>query len=150
MKVEIDQSGKIEDTNKDTILAFSNGKKYSIKIPAKVKRSCLLQLRSQGREGKTIYILLFSIVLFLLLQDFLSKIDSIVIDQEYPGHENDIKSLLKTFFKKIGKRKTPDISFWEIGKESPAHVLAYKTYRKLLLPDKKITLEDILGLIGEK
>lgn len=38
MQIEIDQSGKIEDTRKDTVLAFSNGKNYSILIPAEVKR----------------------------------------------------------------------------------------------------------------
>ena len=39
--IEVDQNGKIEQTHADTILAFSNGAQYSIRIPASVKRLVL-------------------------------------------------------------------------------------------------------------
>lgn len=35
--IEIDQSGKIEDTSKDTVLALSNGIQFSILISRKIK-----------------------------------------------------------------------------------------------------------------
>ena len=41
MKVEVDQSGKIGDTKVPTVLAFSNGKKVAILIPAKAKPSLM-------------------------------------------------------------------------------------------------------------
>jgi len=43
MNIEIDQSGKVERTNQDTIVAFSNGKSSSVKITGETKR------RLQGR-----------------------------------------------------------------------------------------------------
>ncbi|MBD3279668.1 MAG: hypothetical protein GF390_03080 [Candidatus Pacebacteria bacterium] len=41
MKLEIDQSGKVEYTSHDTVLAFSNGKQGSIFLPAKDKKILL-------------------------------------------------------------------------------------------------------------
>ena len=43
MKIQVDQSNKIENTNKDTILAFSNGDEFSISIPAVMS---FLQIRT--------------------------------------------------------------------------------------------------------
>ena len=73
MKVEIDQSGKIGDTKVPTVLAFSNGKRSAILIPATVKRECLLSLREQGIAGKTIYMKLFAVGLYLLLKDHIHR-----------------------------------------------------------------------------
>ncbi len=55
MKVEVDQSGKIGDTKIPTVLAFSNGKKLSILIPAKVKRECILRLREKRKLETRLY-----------------------------------------------------------------------------------------------
>jgi len=38
MKIEIDQSGKIEETNVDTVIALSNGVKFSVRIHRRTKR----------------------------------------------------------------------------------------------------------------
>ena len=38
MNIEIDQSGKVEETQHDTILAFSNGKSKAVSISARTKR----------------------------------------------------------------------------------------------------------------
>ena len=61
MHVEVDQSGKIEDTATDTVLAFSNEADFAILIPAKVKRVCLRRLRNRGKAGKSIYWLVFAL-----------------------------------------------------------------------------------------
>lgn len=48
MQIEIDQSGKIEDTSKDTVLALSNGTQFSIKISRNIKR----ELQNIFRKNK--------------------------------------------------------------------------------------------------
>ncbi len=45
----MDQSGKIGDTKVSTALAFSNGKRHAILIPATVKRECVRVLRGERK-----------------------------------------------------------------------------------------------------
>ncbi|MCX6810253.1 MAG: hypothetical protein NTY30_00740 [Candidatus Berkelbacteria bacterium] len=49
MKIEIDQSGKIEETGKPTVIAFSNGKSASIIISAKDKKLVQTVFRKIGQ-----------------------------------------------------------------------------------------------------
>jgi len=46
MKYYIDQSGKIEDTKKLTIIAYANGKTKSLKISAVEKRRLIKTMRA--------------------------------------------------------------------------------------------------------
>jgi hypothetical protein len=55
MRVEVDQSGKIEDTRVSTVPAFSNGVAFSVLIPANVKGRCVQELRRWGLRGPTFY-----------------------------------------------------------------------------------------------
>ena len=71
MRVEVDQSGKMEVLTVDTALAFSDGIAASILIPAAVKRQVYRQLKSRGVKHKMIIARMFSAGLFLLLQDHL-------------------------------------------------------------------------------
>ncbi|OQY22772.1 MAG: hypothetical protein B6I35_05345 [Anaerolineaceae bacterium 4572_32.2] len=48
MRVEVDQSGKMEVLRVDTALALSNGITASILIPAAVKREVYRQLKYRG------------------------------------------------------------------------------------------------------
>ncbi len=59
--VEVDLSGRIEVTKDDTALAFANGLKASILIPATVKRECIQVLRRRGITGATLYNQFFAI-----------------------------------------------------------------------------------------
>lgn len=86
MKVEIDQSVKIEQTNKGTVLAFSNEEEYAILIPGKVKRKLQELFREKGRPRLFIS-RTFAAGITLLLQNHLPKFQKIVIDLEYPGKE---------------------------------------------------------------
>lgn len=76
MHIEVDQSGKVEDTATNTVIAFSNEKKRAILIPATVKRACLQELRQEGKTGKSIYRRLFVVGLLFLLKDSVKKVVS--------------------------------------------------------------------------
>ena len=145
MKVEVDQSGKIGDTKVPTVLAFSNGKHSAIFIPATVKRECLLTLREQGQAGKTIYMKLFAIGLFLLLKDHIRRISEITIDLEYPGRNAEIKLYLMNLLNRAGVSYDPTtIHFGQVGKKSRAHLAAIGVFVGKKKPDKSVTAEEIL------
>lgn len=143
--VEIDQSFKFENTQKDTIIAFANGITYSICIPASVKRECIRELRIKGFYGPKMYIKIFAICLFLLLKKKISKINHIIIDKEYTGREGQIKDSLINLFRRAEYTISYDqIIFNLVGKKSNAHITALKTLRKERKPDQIITVKDIL------
>jgi hypothetical protein len=145
MHVQVDQSGKIEDTRVQTVLAFSNQISYAILIPAPVKRKCVQILRRQ--YPKAFYLRLFSASLFLLLKDYLDRLNLITIDIEYMGKEETIKGILLDLIRKTHPGYPKDtIIFQRVGKRSPAHKKAIETYRGKRQADKKILAQDILGL----
>lgn len=146
MRVEVDQSGKIESTNKPTIVCFSDSESKSILIKAKDKRQ-LQQIFRKAGKPKMFVVQTFSCLIYWLLKDFLSKVDQVIIDREYPGYENLIKSYLVQLAKHDSKDFSSDkIYFAEIGRKSPAHLKAYQDYRRKKA-DIKIEAEDILGLV---
>ena len=130
MKIEIDQSGKIENTNKDTVIAFSDDNFGSLLIKAKDKREIQEIFRQAGKPRVFIY-KLFTILIFLLIKNHLKKVEEIVIDEEYPGKSALIKDLLLREIRKIRPRFLKEnISFRQIGKKSKAHNIAYNTFKK--------------------
>jgi hypothetical protein len=147
MQAEVDQSGRIEETNKDTVLALANGIHYSIRISAKSKRLCLNELsRRRGRRKKVLYILVFATMLYLLLKRKIRNLSSVVVDKGFPGHGPAIKTHVMNLFRRRGKNISPDlISFHQIGKKSPAHDLAIKVYRGKAEPDWDVSALELLG-----
>lgn len=144
--VEVDQSGNFEVTKTDTVLAFSNGVRFSVLIPTTVKRNCITQLRKRGLTGPTLYVQLFAVGLFFLLKDSIDQLEEVVIDTEYEGREALIKDHLMNILRRSGSSvRRGQIRFGHIGKESAAHSLALATFRKNKAPDLVLTLEAILG-----
>jgi len=144
MKIEIDQSGKIEKTEKDTILAFATNNKRtkitgSIKISARTKRRLQESFRQIGEPRKFV-VNLFSCAVFLLVKNRLKNVSEINIDTEYPGKGKSIKeTLAKMFFE--ANIEMPPIRFVLIGKKSFAHEVALRTYHKLLKADQFLDYE---------
>ena len=145
MRVEIDQSGRIEYTKEDTVLAFSDSKHFSILIPTTVKRNCVRELRDRSLSGPTLYTQLFATALFLLLKDHIRKISPVIIDVEYKGREAQIKEHLLHLFRRHNMAVHPDeIDFDWVGKRSPAHILALEVRRGDRGPDLTVSEDQLL------
>lgn len=146
MKVYIDQSGKVENTSKLTVVAYANGKVKSVQISAVEKRKLLAVMKRL--DSNTIYVYkIFAALIFLLLRR--QRISDVVIDKEYPGHEGVIKNVLKNLFEK-NNLVFPDINFSEITKKNPAHKAAISVYRGEEKPSLVVKTEDILDLFFAK
>jgi hypothetical protein len=147
VKVEIDQSGRVEWTQKPTVLALANGTHFSVLISAKEKRILLMNLEQnkQGRSKTMQRVLVFATLLFILLKEHIDKLDQIVIDDEYQGHAPTIKEHVLNLFRRHKKRIDPQIVvFQRIGKHSPAHDLAISVFRGTILANKKLSASDVL------
>lgn len=146
--VEVDQSGKIERTRVNTVLAFSDGREYSILILAVEKRECIRKLRQWRENDRMFYLKLFVAALFLLLKDYLDQLDVITIDMEYPGKEAEIRAMLLRHIWKVKHAFTKEqIVFQRIGKKSPAHRKALAVYRGIVKTDRKVRARDLLQLL---
>jgi len=143
----IDQSGKVEDTNKITIIAYANGKVKSIKIGAGEKQKLVSVMRTLDNSKKTYIFKVFAGLIFLLLSS--ERPERIEIDREYPGHESTIKLILIQLFSKH-KRKLPEIGFMEIGKQNEAHKTAISVFRKKMKPDIIAKAEEVLKVFYAK
>ncbi len=147
MNFEIDQSGKIENTSKNTVIAFSNKIFGSIFISAKDKREIQKIFRNAGKPRIFVY-KLFTILIFLLIKKHLKDINQIIIDDEYPGKGYLIKNFLQQEFrKKNSDFSANNITIKRIGKKSRAHYLAYGVATGRKMPDKRVTIREILKFI---
>ncbi len=148
MHVEVDQSGKIEWTQKPTALAFANGRRLSIFISAKAKREIFNELKRKraSRSESKRHILVFATLLFLLLKEHLSQLESVVVDVEYHGHDGDIQEHFLNLCRRH-RIKVPIhlLSFHLVGKKSPAHDLAIQVFRGKTKADREITAAEVLA-----
>ena len=91
MRIEVDQSGKIEQLNFDTYIAFSNHEEYCIKFSRKIKKEVIYEYKPKVSQ---IIQRLFAICIFYCLENYVKKEELITIDLEYVGWESDIKTYL--------------------------------------------------------
>ena len=82
MTVEIDQSGKLEQLDTDTVVAFSNDTNGAVYLKAGTKRKIVQYLRTTLIPRKDVYPILFAIVIFLLIPSLDEKA-ILIIDEEY-------------------------------------------------------------------
>lgn len=126
MRIEIDQSIKIEQTNKITSIACSNGISRSVGLSSTAKKEIENYFRSTGNR-KMFIIFTFCALVYLVLHDLITPQTDIYIDREYPGYDNLIKDKLVTAFKKLSKKNIDKhhIHIVQIGRSSRAHNLAW-------------------------
>jgi len=147
MTYQIDQSGKIEETAKPTVLAFSNNTQGSVIILAKDKKE-IQKIYRQLNKPKMFTIQAFSALVYLLLEKHKISGKTITLDEEYKGQNSIIKSYVIQLAGKRNKIKTEsgDVHFTGIGKKSNAHKLAIKCFRRKKA-DFTIKSEEIIALI---
>ena len=150
MRIEIDQSGKVEETNKTTVIAFSNHIDKAISIPARVKRECIEHLRRGKRNRHTFIFQIFAAGIFCLIEEHIQRLENIVIDTEYPGHDADIKGMLLNAIRRI----RPDfakqnIHFQQVGKKSGCHFKAHGVFTGKQKAAQNLSFEDIMRVLNK-
>lgn len=141
MSIQIDQSGKIEDTAKDTVIAYSNGTQGSVFISKKIKRQIQEAFRFYG-ETKFFVDKIFATAIYYLICDFKVK-QKITIDLEYPGRDRFITKLILELLK-FGNRPQHDIYFARIGSKPKAHYAAKDVFDGKKKPTKVLSLKVLL------
>lgn len=141
---QIDQSGKIEQTNKNTVLGYSNSITRSILIPKKLKRKIQEVFRLHGFTSLFVYFL-FSVGIFYLIEEFENK-QEITIDTEYPGKDKIISSILESLLRNFNKPHH-NISFARIGNRPPAHYVAKDVYDKKKIASTILNMEDVINAL---
>lgn len=147
MPYQVDQSNKIERVG-DTVLALSNDKEYTIRIPAREKRAAMAYLMQRSRGSRKFNRLrLFAVALYYLLQE-LPLGERVTIDTEYAGHERDIRSMvLNLLWQDDPDFDAGNIIFGYVGKESPAHEKALAVFHKKTKADRTLKADDLLRQI---
>lgn len=147
MRIQIDQSGKVEETARPTIVAFTNRDNATIFISSNDKKKLLRQFRKRGKREMYIFYT-FAALILLLTQDYLDKITHIEIDTEYPGREALIKGILIELARHRGYSLNKyEIGFKSVGRKSKVHKLAIETFRKKRKPTKLATHQTVNSIL---
>ena len=149
MKIEVDQSGKIEQLDTPTVIACANGISLAIIIKASEKRLLFTQLRTSIVIKADRQAVIFAVLVFLLLRNLKKMPSSIILDEEYTGKNVIVcKTLEKLLMRQFKGRWQGVIRVQQIGKHSPAHVKARELHRKARKHKEvlKVTARDILRL----
>lgn len=144
MTYEIDQSGKIEDTARNTVLAYANSSMKTIIITRKVKRKIQELFRKHGMRRSFIYHT-FAAGVYHLIRNF-KKQESIVIDMEYPGKDQIITKMIQKILQAY-KKPAHNIEFRRIGNHPKVHYAAYDVFAGKKKADLKIGVNDLIEAI---
>ena len=106
-----------------------------------MKRDIFLRYRSTIHRLKY---RLFCISVYYCIKNLIYDSGLIVIDDEYKGNEDVIKSLLLNCIRETYKEfEAKRITFGKIGKSSNAHTIAIEVFRKHRRADKVLSLKDL-------
>lgn len=144
MAYQIDQSGKIENTAKGTYVALANDKTVIVRISSVEKRKLIKTIKELCHPHKTYIFQIFAVLVFMLIRE--EKLQEVLIDTEYSGHQASIKEVLVQLFER-SKREKPEINFGFVGKKSNAHLAAIAAYRKKKPVDVTVKAKDVLNLL---
>ena len=138
-RFEVDQSIRIEQMNKDTIIGIANQEQaITTKVPKRVKRRLQERYRLQGRP-KLFAPQLFAAAIAVSLKHAHFRVHDLVIDIEYPGYEREIMRTIQLLHPSLS------IYFTTTGRKSPAHYAAYGAYINKIKVDLFVSTKDILN-----
>jgi len=143
-RLEIDQSVRIEELNRNTVIGITNGiNGVSYIIPRKAKRHFNEQFRREGKPRQCAPTI-FAVAIVTSLQLLKIQPSQLVIDDEYSGHERIIMALINSFY--------PDsiITIERIGRHSLAHAAAYNTHLGHIRPKAIISLKHLNKVLTNK
>src|SRR3989338_6440744 len=160
MRIVIDQSPRIENWTKSSVIAFANGQEKAIILPATLKRECLDILHDRGAtEGAAKWMILAAGIV-VLIRYHLTQINSVVIDLEFDRRTMyQIREWLygKLIYEWRQQKVSPrfilrDISFDSVGRKHRAHQLAYGLYtgRTKSRQDLRVKSREILSLFKDR
>ena len=130
MSVEIDQSGKIEQLSVNTVVALANDCSSAVFISVSSKRKLFIKLKHSKTKRNVLYPTLFTILIFIALKQLKVFPNILLVDEEYTGKDEIIKSLLTKLILKTRPKWDGEIRFVRVGKPSPSHKLAWGIYNK--------------------
>lgn len=130
MAYEIDQSGKVEDSSKPTVIAISDTGIKPLVLGTREKRILILRYRKLNTPRVYIVQVFAALIYIFLERNNISRGD-IMIDIEYSGLGSLIKSnIIKLGLKRKFKINPNRIDFCLVGKKSLAHIMAINCLRK--------------------
>lgn len=139
-KIEIDQSGKIEKTEKNTVIAYANSNTRAVFLPRRLKRQVQEIFRLNGMHRIYIYFL-FAYGVYRLIRN-LNQPTNIIIDTEYPGRDKFITKMIFSLLKESPATKH-QITFKQIGSHPRAHYAAHDVFSNKKSPDEIISLKEV-------
>lgn len=143
MPYEVDQSGKIEATSKNTILCLSNDQWAAVKIDAKIKRQLQEIFRRNGQPRN--FVLFTFCAGLAILFEHVTDIHKVTVDQEYYGKEAIIKNIVPKMLNQ--KTRLLEIYFGRIGKRALAHHRAYAVAIGKLKASYTVGLDEMISKI---
>lgn len=141
----IDQSGRIEYTSHNTVIAICNGTSYSVLLKMKEKRLLHKMYRTLFHKNRQYVYEVFSALIYLALVGAKPK-GTVVIDKEYPGKEGLIKLHVLDYDQKKAMA-AENITFGLVGKQSSAHYLASDVFKKIKQPSRIVTAQEVMEVI---
>ncbi len=144
MVIEIDQSGRVEYTSHKTIIGDSLGN--IVGLSTKDKRT-LQKLYREADKPRVFVTELFSALVALLIKKSWNPTRMYMIDTEYPGKSETIKSSIIKISHKLGiSLEAHQLSFGGVGKTSKAHESAHRRFAGKTR-DKLVELGAVLRLL---
>lgn len=124
MSYQIDQSGKIEQTNRHSVIALTNGDARTVLLKKKEKRKLQEVFKIAGQQKYFPY-LVFAVLIALAVKELRLK-HTVLIDQEYFGHHQIIEQHIILYLNILEAKTIPPFEFGHVGKLSRAHQIAYE------------------------
>lgn len=141
---QIDQSGKIEDTAKNTVIAYANDRERSLLISRKTKRRIQEAFRQCGAPHLFIYYT-FAVGIYYLIRSHTTHL-SLAIDTEYPGKDKLIAGMVKRLLE-MHRKPAHTISFRRIGNRPNVHYAAHDVFTGKKNADDTLSFEVCIEAI---